>query len=87
MDKKHKAKGGLPSKGWDQTGARIERKEETMPKVTKSSTREKKGAEHLTNHPHSFFLGQMTTGKRGVSQNTEKPKHMIGFPIFQGDLL
>jgi hypothetical protein len=32
MNKKHKAKGGLPSKGWDQTGARIERKEETTPK-------------------------------------------------------
>jgi hypothetical protein len=31
MDKKHKAKGGLPLKGWDQTRARIERKEETIP--------------------------------------------------------
>jgi hypothetical protein len=57
MDKKHKAKEGLPSKGWDQTGARIERKEETMPKVIKSSIREKRGAEHLTTHTHGFFLG------------------------------
>jgi hypothetical protein len=38
-------------------GARIERKEETMPKVIKSSIREKKGAKHLTTHPHDFFLG------------------------------
>jgi hypothetical protein len=57
MDKKHKAKGGLPLKGWDQTGARIKRKEETTPKVIKSSIREKRGAEHLTTHPHGFFLG------------------------------
>jgi hypothetical protein len=57
MDKKHKAKGGLPLKGWDQTEAKIERKEETTPKVIKSSIREKKGVEHLTTHPHSFFQG------------------------------
>jgi hypothetical protein len=57
MNKRHKAKGGLPSKGWDQTGARIERKEETMPKVIKVGIREKKGAEHPTTHPHDFFLG------------------------------
>jgi hypothetical protein len=36
MNKKHKAKGGLPSKGWDQTGARIKRRGETTPKVIKS---------------------------------------------------
>jgi hypothetical protein len=54
MDKKHKAKGSLPSKGQDQTGARIKRKEETTPKVIKLSIREKKGAEHLATHPHSF---------------------------------
>jgi hypothetical protein len=57
MDKKHKAKGSLPSKGWDQTGARMKRKEETTPKVIKLSIRVKKGAEHLTTHPHNFFLG------------------------------
>jgi hypothetical protein len=38
-------------------GARIERKEETMLRVIKSSVREKKGAEHLTAHPHDLFLG------------------------------
>jgi hypothetical protein len=57
MDKKHKAKGGLPLKGRDQTGARIERKEETTPKLIKSSIREKRGVEHLTTHPRGFFLG------------------------------
>jgi hypothetical protein len=57
MDKKHKAKEGLPSKGWDQMGTRIKRKEETTPKVIKSSIQEKRGAEHLITHPHSFFLG------------------------------
>jgi hypothetical protein len=57
MNKKHKAKGGLPSKGWDQTGARIERKQETTPKVIKSGIREKRGVEHLITHPHDFFLG------------------------------
>jgi hypothetical protein len=57
MNKRHKAKGGLPSKGWDQTGAKIERKEEAMPRVIKLSIREKKGVEHLTTHPHDFFLG------------------------------
>jgi hypothetical protein len=57
MDKKHKAKGDLPSKGWDQMGAKIERKEETMPKVIKSSIRKKRGAEHLATHLHGFFLG------------------------------
>jgi hypothetical protein len=57
MDKKHKAKESLLSKGSDRTGARIERKEETTPKVIKLSIREKKGAEHLTTHAHGFFLG------------------------------
>jgi hypothetical protein len=57
MNKKHKAKGGLPSKGWDQTGARIERRGETTPKVIKSGIREKRGVEHLTTHPHDFLLG------------------------------
>jgi hypothetical protein len=37
MDKKRRAKGSLPSKGWDRTRARIERKEETTPKVIKLS--------------------------------------------------
>jgi hypothetical protein len=37
-------------------GARIKRKEETTPGVIKSSVREKKGAEHLTAHPHGLFL-------------------------------
>jgi hypothetical protein len=57
MSKKHKAKGGLPSKGWGQTGARIKRKEEVTPGVIKLSIREKKGAEHIFTHPHNFFLG------------------------------
>jgi hypothetical protein len=57
MNKKHKVKGGLPSKGWDQTEARIERKEGTMPKVIELGIREKRGAEHLTTHPYDFFLG------------------------------
>jgi hypothetical protein len=57
MDKKRKAKGSPPSKGWDRTGARIKRKEEATPKVIKLSIQEKKGAEHLTTHPHDFFLG------------------------------
>jgi hypothetical protein len=57
MNKKHKVKGSLPSKGWDRTKARIKRKEETMPKVIKSGIQEKRGAEHLTTHPHDFFLG------------------------------
>jgi hypothetical protein len=56
MSKKHKAKGGLPLKGWDQPGARIKRKEEAMPGVIKLSIQEKKGAEHLFTHPHDFFL-------------------------------
>jgi hypothetical protein len=61
-------------------GARIERKEETMSRVIKSSIREKKGAEHLTAHPHDLFLGQITAGrKRELSQNTEKSERMIGF--------
>jgi hypothetical protein len=38
-------------------GARIERKEETTPKIIKSSIQEKRGAEHLTTHPNGFFLG------------------------------
>jgi hypothetical protein len=30
----------------------------------------------------------MTAGRKGeLNQNTERPKHTIGFPIFQGDLL
>jgi hypothetical protein len=33
------------------------KKEEAMPEVIKLSIREKKGAEHLTTHPHDFFLG------------------------------
>jgi hypothetical protein len=57
MNKKHKAKGGLPLKGSDQTGARIERKEETTLKVIKLGIQEKRGAEHLTTHLHDFFLG------------------------------
>jgi hypothetical protein len=57
MNKKHKAKGGLSLKGWDQTRARIEKKKETTPKVIKSGIREKRGAKHLTTHPHDFFLG------------------------------
>jgi hypothetical protein len=57
MNKKHKVKGGLPSKGWDQTKARIKRKEEAMPKVIKFGIRKKRGADHLTTHPHDFFLG------------------------------
>jgi hypothetical protein len=57
MSKKHKAKGGLPLKGWGQTGARIKRKEEVMPEVIKLSIREKKGAEHIFTHAHDFFLG------------------------------
>jgi hypothetical protein len=57
MSKKHKAKGGLPLKGWGQTGARIKRKEEVTPGVIKLSIREKKGAEHIFTHPHNFFLG------------------------------
>jgi hypothetical protein len=57
MNKKHKAKGGLPSKDLDQTGARIERKEENTPKVIKSGIREKREADHLTSHPHDIFLG------------------------------
>jgi hypothetical protein len=57
VDKKHKAKGGLLLKDWDQMGVRVERKEKTTPKVIKLSIREKKGAEHLTTHPHGFFLG------------------------------
>jgi hypothetical protein len=56
-EQKHKDKGGLPSKDWDQTGARIKRKEETTPKEIKSSIPEKKEAEHLTTHPHDSFLG------------------------------
>jgi hypothetical protein len=46
-------------------GARIKRKEETTPKVIKLSIREKRGVEHLTTHPHGFFLGQMTAVKKG----------------------
>jgi hypothetical protein len=57
VNKKRKVKRGLPSKGWDQTGARIKKKEETTPKVIKSGIRERRGAEHLTTHPHDFFLG------------------------------
>jgi hypothetical protein len=57
MNKKHKAKGDLPLKGWDQMGARIERKEETAPKVIKSNIQEKREAELLTTHHHGFFLG------------------------------
>jgi hypothetical protein len=57
VDKKRKAKGGLLLKGWDRTEARIGKKEETTPKVTKLSIQEKKGAEHLTTHPRGFFLG------------------------------
>jgi hypothetical protein len=37
--------------------ARIEKKEETTPKVIKSNIREKRGAELLTTHHHDFFLG------------------------------
>jgi hypothetical protein len=37
-------------------GARIERREETTPRVNKSSFQEKKGAEHLTTHLHDSFL-------------------------------
>jgi hypothetical protein len=57
MSKKHKVKGCLPSKGWDQTGARIKRKEEATPGVIKLSIQEKKGAKHLFTQPHDFFLG------------------------------
>jgi hypothetical protein len=57
MNKKHKAKGGLPLKGWDQMGARIKRRGETTPKVIKSGVRERRGVEHLTTHSHDFFLG------------------------------
>jgi hypothetical protein len=38
-------------------GDKIERKEETTPRVIKSSIREKKGAKHITAHPHDLFLG------------------------------
>jgi hypothetical protein len=57
MYKTRKVKGGPPSKDLDQTSARIERKEETTPRIIKSSIREKKGAERLTTHPHDLFLG------------------------------
>jgi hypothetical protein len=57
MSKKHKAKRGLTSKGWDQTRARMKRKEEATPGVIKLSIQEKKGAKHLFTHPHDFFLG------------------------------
>jgi hypothetical protein len=57
VDKKHKAKEGLLLKGWDLTGARVRKKEETTPKVTKLSVHEKKGAKHLTTHPHGSFQG------------------------------
>jgi hypothetical protein len=57
MSKKHKAKGGLSLKGWDQTGDRIKRKEEAPPGVIKLSIQEKKGVEHLSTHPHDFFIG------------------------------
>jgi hypothetical protein len=57
MNKTHKVKGGPPSRDYDQTGARMKRKGETTPGVIMSSVREKKGAEHLTVHPHGLFLG------------------------------
>jgi hypothetical protein len=38
-------------------GSQNREKKETTPKVIKSGIREKRGAEHLTTHPHNFFLG------------------------------
>jgi hypothetical protein len=65
-------------------GARMKREEETTHRVIKSSIREKRGTERLTTHPHDLFLGYIIAGrKRRMSQNTEKPKHMIDFPVFK----
>jgi hypothetical protein len=44
VNKKHKAKGGLLLKGWDQMEARIKKKEDTTSKVIKLNIRKKRGA-------------------------------------------
>jgi hypothetical protein len=83
MDKKRKAKGILPSKGWDRTGARIERKEETMPKVFKLSIREKKRSRVSYHSSPRLFprLNNSWQEGRAESEYREAETHDI-FPYF-----